>query len=78
MSFMPSPGTIVRLTDQRVAIVVSASPLGDNDRVLLASGAVEPIDAFQIEEIVQPAMKGPSALTPPRVRLLNYLGVWFP
>jgi len=52
MSFMPSPGSRVRMVDGRTATVVSISPLGDDDRVRFEDGHEELTDAWQISEIL--------------------------
>lgn len=52
MSFMPSPGSRVRMIDGRIAIVTSISPLGDDDRVRFEDGHEETTDAWQIAEIL--------------------------
>lgn len=38
MSYLPDSGTIVRLTDGRVAIVSAGTPDGSGDRVIFADG----------------------------------------
>jgi hypothetical protein len=35
VSFMPNPGSIVRLKSGQLALVTKVTPLGDDDRVLL-------------------------------------------
>jgi hypothetical protein len=52
MSFMPSPGCIVKMLDGRVAIVSGASPLGDEDAVMFDDGHVEKTDAWQLEQML--------------------------
>ncbi len=52
MSFMPSPGTRVRLLDGREAVVSKVDPRGKNDRVMFDDGREEPTDAWQIAEML--------------------------
>lgn len=53
MSFMPSPGAVVRLLDGREAVVSNATPLGNDDRVKFGDGHEGNIDAWQIAEVIE-------------------------
>ena len=48
MSFMPNPGTRVRMKDGRNAVVSNVDPLGKDDRVRFSDGHEETTDAWQI------------------------------
>ena len=52
MSFMPSLGVRVRLTDNRVATVSRVTPDGSDDRVRLDDGHEERVDAWRIREVI--------------------------
>ncbi len=49
---MPNAGTVVRLTDGRIAAVARFSALGDDDRVVFSDGHEEPTNAWQIAEML--------------------------
>src|SRR5271170_6577375 len=53
MSFMPSPGSLVRMTDGRTATVVSVTPDGSDDRVRFEDGHEEHADAWKIAEVLK-------------------------
>lgn len=41
MSWMPSPGSVIELTDGRFAIVTNVTPLGNNDLIkIIPSGEI--------------------------------------
>jgi hypothetical protein len=50
MSFMPDPGTVVRLKDGRIAAVSHFTPLGGDDRVIFSDSHEETISAWMIGE----------------------------
>jgi len=52
MSFMPSPGTRVRLRDGRDGIVTKVTPDGGDDRVRLDDGSERRVTAWDIDEII--------------------------
>jgi hypothetical protein len=53
MSFMPSPGSLVRLDDGAVAVVTKVTPGGGDDRVQrLGSTDEERITAWDIHEVL--------------------------
>ncbi len=64
MSFMPNPGSVVRMKSGAFAIVTNVSPKGDDDRVLI----LDPIaygerktDAWRIAEVIHEAGDGGGA-----------------
>jgi hypothetical protein len=65
MSFMPSPGTRVRLRDGHAGVVTKVTPSGDDDRVRLDDGNERRVSAWDIDEILGDEVetskpKGPS------------------
>jgi hypothetical protein len=52
MSFMPNPGTKVRLRDGRLAVVTAFTPDGRGDRVRFEDGHEEHVTAWDIDEII--------------------------
>ena len=55
MSFMPSPGTKVRMRDGRHAVVTRVTPLGGDDRVrFVDDGSEKCVTAWDIDEILEP------------------------
>lgn len=50
MSFMPSIGVVVRMSDGRTAIVSNVSPNGADDRVMFVDGHEEKTDAWKIAD----------------------------
>lgn len=52
MSFMPSPGTRVRLRDGRAATVTKVSPDGRDDRVRFDDGHEERVVVRDLDEIL--------------------------
>lgn len=55
VSFMPSPGTRVRMRDGRLAIVTKVTPDGEDDRVRFENGHEKHVTPWDLEEIIQPA-----------------------
>lgn len=51
MSFMPNPGSVVRLTNGLVGVVTRVSPSGSDDRVWTGS-AENQITADDIAEVI--------------------------
>lgn len=52
MSFMPKPGSIVRLMDGRIAIVTAVAPPGDVVDRVWTGAAEEDISAWDIAEVI--------------------------
>lgn len=53
MSFMPNPGTLVKMKNGRLAKVSNVDPLGENDRITyMDTGEEEKTDAWQIAEVL--------------------------
>lgn len=52
MSFMPSPGSFVRLADGSLGIISSVTPKGDDDRVLTVTHGEIPVTVDDIAEIL--------------------------
>lgn len=52
MSFMPSPGSLVRMNDGRIAVVSKAVPDGRDDRVVYTDGVEVRVNAWDIDEII--------------------------
>jgi len=52
MSFMPSPGTRVRMRDGRIAVVTKVTPDGEDDRVRYADGPEEQVTPWDIGEVL--------------------------
>jgi len=53
VSFMPSPGSKVRLLNGRIAIVVKVTPDGRDDRVRTEHGHEERVTLDDIAEIIE-------------------------
>lgn len=51
MSFLPSPGSVVRLNDGRIGIVTKLTPLGDDDRVWVGAEEVS-VTYRDIDELI--------------------------
>ena len=52
MSFMPSPGSRVRLRDGREATVANVSPDGSDDRVRFDDGSARRVTAWDLDEVL--------------------------
>lgn len=52
MSFMPSPGSVVRMVDGRIAAVSKVSPSGDGDEVVFPDGDRQRVTAWGIREVL--------------------------
>lgn len=52
MSFMPSPGTRVRMRDGHGGIIIKVTPDGSDDRVRLDDGREKRVTAWDIDEVV--------------------------
>jgi hypothetical protein len=52
VSFMPSPGSRVRLRDGREATIAKVSPDGSDDRVRFDDGSERRVTAWDLDEVL--------------------------
>lgn len=72
MSFMPNAGTVVRMTDGRIAVVSKMLSSDDGERVTFADGHEEETDPWQIAEMLTEEPENDNSVEPLPV-LLRWL-----